>query len=105
VFLWALLLRARWWPWGLCGCSGVWFPLLYFNKKKAGFGRLYARRARHKCCALYTPWSRFALVNFVYQTLVFRFLEFCLPSESPSTQRCAQAVSNTEACRGDRALP
>ena len=34
VCLWALLLRARWWPWGLCGCSGVWFPLLYFNKKR-----------------------------------------------------------------------
>ena len=33
VCLWALLLRARWWPWGLCGCSGVWFPLLYYNKK------------------------------------------------------------------------
>ena len=31
--LWALLLRARSWPWSLCGCSGVWFPLLYFNKK------------------------------------------------------------------------
>ena len=69
-------------PLGAMGLVWVWFPLLFFQQKKTGFGRLYARRARHKCCALYTPRSRFALVNFLYQTLVFRFLEFCLEDEN-----------------------
>jgi hypothetical protein len=57
----------------------VWFLLLLYKKKRSGFGWLYARRARHKYCVLHSPRSRFVLINFSYQTLVFRFFRILLP--------------------------
>ena len=33
VCLWALLLRARWWPWGLCGVAGCGFHCYILTKK------------------------------------------------------------------------
>jgi len=74
----------------------VFFLLILFNKKKAGFGWLYARGARQKRCALYTPRSRFVLVNFSYQTLVFRFLEFCLHSSYGGRLRRRPAAADVE---------
>jgi hypothetical protein len=53
---------------------------LFNDFKQAGIGFFYARRTRRIQCALRTRRAGFAVVSFSYQTLVFRFREFCLSS-------------------------
>ena len=52
--LWVLLLRARWWPWGLCGCS---FHCYSLTKKGRIWPALREASTPHMLRALYAAIS------------------------------------------------